>query len=425
MSNTLYNPFTGTDEIVVRDAQGGMSVVRADAASPAPTPAPSGLPPAPVVLRPITPPPLPASLPPRLVAVEGDDLAVVCQRLAAAAGVTLDDPGLVRRLANVVVSRVKDIRGQIEMLEILRRPVKVGGLGIESAAAEKLGRIIELQLPKLVGRSWAIPPPPPPAVAVVTRPATVIRPSLAVAAGVPPPSRFQPTPAAPTAFIPPRTSEGVPPPAPVRPVAAAAPASPPARPMAQWPAPAPAPVTPPPVARPMPLPPATPPPMVAPQLAVAQPVIPSPIVRVAQPAAAPAPSVSPVASFAPPPGGERAAPRGGQAQASHALVGTVEELGRFTLVDFRHLDPSPAIAAAKVHALFTALERESFARRAAGLSAWRSSELYALYTAMGSESMVAKQPMEAVAAQRVARGQPALTVAEFEAIMDLNQQLRF
>ncbi len=107
------------------------------------------------------------------------------------------------------------------------------------------------------------------------------------------------------------------------------------------------------------------------------------------------------------------------------MVGTVEELGRFTLVDFRHLDPSPAIAAAKVHALFTALERESFARRAAGLSAWRSSELYALYTAMGSESMVAKQPMEAVAAQRVARGQPALTVAEFEAIMDLNQQLRF
>lgn len=413
MADTLYNPFTGADEIVVRDASGGMSVVRADADLLTPPPAPAVTRPAPVVLRPITPPPMPAYPPPRPVAVEGDDIVAVSRGLAAAAGVLLDDPGLVRRLANVVVSRVKDIRGQIEVLEILRRPAKVGGLGIEQAAAEKLGRIIELQLPKLMGRGLVVPPPPPPGVAPAQQPATVIRPFLASAASVPTPAAPSPTPAAATVSSPPRTAAPAPPPAPVRPMA---------------PQPTPAPVVALPSAvRPMSPLSRTPPPRVAATPVVAAPATPAPIVRAMQPP--PAPFVAPVTP-APPPGGESAAVCKGQAPASralasHSLVGTVEELGRFTLVDFRHLDPSPAIAAAKIHALFNALERESFARRAAGLAAWRSSELYTLYAAMGSESMVAKQPIEAVAAQRAAGNQPALTLAEFEAIMDLNQQLRF
>ncbi len=431
MVDTLYNPFTGADEIMVRDAQGGMRALRADAAIPAP-------PSAPVPLRPMSPPPLPASPPPRPVAVEGGDIVAVSRSLAAAADVTLDDPILVRRLVNVVISRVKDIRSQIEMLEILRRPVKIGGLGIEPAAAEKLGRIIELQLPKLAGRNWAVPPPPPPGAVSVTPPPAVVRPSPAVAAGVTAPALPRPTPAAVIASTPRRPAEPPPLPAPVRSAVVAVGTHPPLAPIqpvvvrvppppqsaVPRPASAPAPATLPPVARPMPLPPATPPPMVAPQLVVAQPVTPTPTVRAAQPPPA-APPAPPVTPSVPPPAREQISARGGQTPAGSPLVGTVEELGRFTLVDFRRLDPAPAIAAAKIHALFNALERESFARRAAGLAAWRGSELYALYTAMGSESMTAKQPMEAVAAQRVARGQPALTLAEFEAIMDLNQQLRF
>lgn len=106
-------------------------------------------------------------------------------------------------------------------------------------------------------------------------------------------------------------------------------------------------------------------------------------------------------------------------------MGPVDELGRFTVVDFRRLDPNPVQAAGKIRALFNALEKESFASRAAGMTAWRSSELYGLYTAMGSESLASKLSIEVVGAQRQAQGQPALTVAEFEAIMDLNQQLRF
>lgn len=382
MPDTIYNPFTGADEVMVRDERGELIVVRPGAVPPPQSPVSS------TPLRPISPPPLPSAPIPRPIEVSGD-LDQVVSQLAAAAGVTFTQPTLARRMANVVLSRVKDIRSPLEVHEIFVRPAAIGGLGLTPAAADTLGRVLELQLPKLIGRTWLVPPPP----IAASRPATPA-PAAPVAFPKMPPV-VQPavsTPATAFAGIQPMRSPALPPlPSGLSPV----------RPQA-W-------VTPMRSTAPVQSA-ATPTPIAAPTPETLVPPVEIP----------PAPAVTPAAEPS------RPQPfRHSSSSRRTELVGPVDELGRFTVVDFRRLDPNPVQAAGKIRALFNALEKESFASRAAGMTAWRSSELYGLYTTMGSESLASKLSIEAVGAQRQAQGQPALTVAEFEAIMDLNQQLRF
>ena len=107
------------------------------------------------------------------------------------------------------------------------------------------------------------------------------------------------------------------------------------------------------------------------------------------------------------------------------LVGPVEELREMTLVDWRRLSPDPVLAAAKVKEKIELLERETFAKRIAGIKAWQESEVNKIYLEIGRESLQKGLPVDKIISSRQAAGQLILTVEEYKAIMELNRALRY
>ncbi len=107
------------------------------------------------------------------------------------------------------------------------------------------------------------------------------------------------------------------------------------------------------------------------------------------------------------------------------LMGPVEELRNLNLIDFRRLSNSPKEATAKIIEQINLLEADSFAKRLEGIKAWRESDLYRLYLEIGRQSIQRGCLVREIIAEREKNGQSTLTLGEFEAVMDLNKSLRF
>lgn len=106
------------------------------------------------------------------------------------------------------------------------------------------------------------------------------------------------------------------------------------------------------------------------------------------------------------------------------LTGPVEELAALTIVDFRRLAATPAAAIERIFEKVELLEQEAFDKKIAGIQAWRRSEVYRTYVAIGRESMERQQPIAAIIAERLNQRQITLTIAEFEALANLSEKLR-
>lgn len=104
-------------------------------------------------------------------------------------------------------------------------------------------------------------------------------------------------------------------------------------------------------------------------------------------------------------------------------VSLVEELGMLSLDDFRELGGNLQECVAKVIEKVQLLAEDSYEKRAAGIAAWRKSDVHQLYLAMGRESMVGNKSIEEVMSDRRRQQMPYLTAMEFAAIADLNHQL--
>ena len=109
---------------------------------------------------------------------------------------------------------------------------------------------------------------------------------------------------------------------------------------------------------------------------------------------------------------------------SSRLVGPVEELRAMTLNDYRRLAPDALGCIRRLYEKIQQLGKESFSRRAEGIKAWRESETYRLYVAMGQDSLLQAKTVPDVIAARQGSGQPALTEQEYSYISDLNRKLR-
>ena len=107
------------------------------------------------------------------------------------------------------------------------------------------------------------------------------------------------------------------------------------------------------------------------------------------------------------------------------LTGPVEELGTMNLVNFRRLSENPNSSANKIKDKVLFLEEDSYAKRLAGVKAWRQSPVNKLYLELGEESIRTKTAIDAIINKRRDEGGEYLTVQEFAAIMDLNKSLRF
>jgi hypothetical protein len=108
-----------------------------------------------------------------------------------------------------------------------------------------------------------------------------------------------------------------------------------------------------------------------------------------------------------------------------SLVGPVEELGTMTLIHFRRLGQTPYEAIAKVKEKIGLLEKESYASKLAGIDAWHKNEVTRFYRLLGQESMSQGRSVEDIISERLAQNKPTLSTEEFNSITEINRQLRY
>lgn len=112
-------------------------------------------------------------------------------------------------------------------------------------------------------------------------------------------------------------------------------------------------------------------------------------------------------------------------EVKHVLSGPVQELQDMTLRNFKRLADTAEARADKILEKINLLEQDSYTKKAQGIEAWRRSETYKLYLALGAESMIENKKIEEIAKEKQAKGEDFLEADEFSAISDLNKKLRF
>ncbi|MBI2415220.1 MAG: hypothetical protein HYV33_00990 [Candidatus Kerfeldbacteria bacterium] len=107
------------------------------------------------------------------------------------------------------------------------------------------------------------------------------------------------------------------------------------------------------------------------------------------------------------------------------IMGPIDELRAMDVIEFRRLSPDPAAAATKLRDKIELLGEESIIQQADGIKAFRESPLNLLYLDIGNRSIATGQSVADVIAELQHQGAPTLTLAEFNAMADLNRTLRF
>ena len=107
------------------------------------------------------------------------------------------------------------------------------------------------------------------------------------------------------------------------------------------------------------------------------------------------------------------------------LLGPIDELRELDLANFRRLGKDASEAAIKIRDKIKFLEEENYSQRLAGIKAWRESPVNGLYLAIGRESISENKPINVIIEARRNAGREYLSSHEFEAVMDLNKELRF
>ena len=110
---------------------------------------------------------------------------------------------------------------------------------------------------------------------------------------------------------------------------------------------------------------------------------------------------------------------------SPVVMSPIDELAYLDLVNFRRLDPSPSKRAAKIQEKIDLLEKEGIDKKIAGIRAWRTNPVSKTYLSMGQESIVSGKTVDDIIKERKDQGLNYLSKEEFEAVMDLNDNLRF
>ncbi|KKR32311.1 MAG: hypothetical protein UT64_C0037G0010 [Candidatus Falkowbacteria bacterium GW2011_GWF2_39_8] len=110
---------------------------------------------------------------------------------------------------------------------------------------------------------------------------------------------------------------------------------------------------------------------------------------------------------------------------SPKIMGPIEELKYLDLVNFRRLDPEPARACQRILDKIKLLEQEQYSKRLEGIKAWRLNPVNQLYLNIGELAISENKPVDIIIEEKRSAGQDYLNSDEFEAIMNLNKQMRF
>lgn len=107
------------------------------------------------------------------------------------------------------------------------------------------------------------------------------------------------------------------------------------------------------------------------------------------------------------------------------LTGPLEELGRLCAADWRRLASDPNEAAMKIRDKIDLLGNEAYAKKIAGIAAWKASPLNQLYVLMSQESLKTGKPIQEVSKIWKEQGKDSLTSEDVKAIVQLNATLQF
>lgn len=107
------------------------------------------------------------------------------------------------------------------------------------------------------------------------------------------------------------------------------------------------------------------------------------------------------------------------------LVSPIDELRLMTMADFERLGSSPENRIDKVREKIDLLEDQSYGDRVKGVQAWHNSEVNQLYITLGTEALLRQVPLNEMIKLRQSHGQPVLDMETFIQVNKLNQQLRF
>jgi len=107
------------------------------------------------------------------------------------------------------------------------------------------------------------------------------------------------------------------------------------------------------------------------------------------------------------------------------VFGPVEELAAFSLNDFRGLSVNPQVASDKILEKIELLAEESITKKSQGIKAWHQSEINKIYLSLGDQSIKRQLSIEQLIKEKQTSGETTLSLAEFEALSDLNKKLRF
>ncbi|MFA6322520.1 MAG: hypothetical protein WCX71_03505 [Candidatus Buchananbacteria bacterium] len=107
------------------------------------------------------------------------------------------------------------------------------------------------------------------------------------------------------------------------------------------------------------------------------------------------------------------------------LLGPVEEIKTMNLTDFRRLNSDPQKATEKILEKIELLQDQSLVEKIRGIKAWKESEVYQMYLSLGNQAMAEKKTIAQVISERQSLNQPTLSNEEIEAIIELSQKLRY
>ncbi len=115
----------------------------------------------------------------------------------------------------------------------------------------------------------------------------------------------------------------------------------------------------------------------------------------------------------------------GPTSAGPKLMGLTGELSELSLTEFRRMAKTPDEAVEKILQKVETLGQESFERRVEGVRAFQASPLQGSYMALVAESFRSGKPVAALADEKRAKGENTLSPTEISAILTLNSKLHF
>ena len=106
------------------------------------------------------------------------------------------------------------------------------------------------------------------------------------------------------------------------------------------------------------------------------------------------------------------------------IYGPSDELRSISLIDWRRWGASQE-AISKIKEKINLLAEDSLVKKAEGIKAWKESEVNKLYLELGEESINKGKSVEETIKERQKEGRKTLSEEEFNAVVELNQNLRF